>query len=331
MSTTSIILVKSRTYFPSKTKVMTMFYFRDPVVFFNIFFQNLFMNRVNEDTSLAFINARQHEYILNAWSSSPLSDNTIFDSKLPYPNTRNYVWSNASLNTKIGDVRQKELSTKKSGRPYLDTPIKKLIKDCLLLVNHYTIEITKKILDEVMLFSHVQFSYQFSLPKQMRSSKISETNYSKYRLQMNVVDSIKVFADTFMVIQPSCHLPKPTFTTNPDVEAPTTSSPDNKNIECVLFSDREEEDDDEAFKVHSRHPSYIKEDGSLVETSPVRRSKRQRIENRPPTPFSLLRTPTREFSFNGLNQPTFLCTPNTLERNRSLLFSPSFEPQAPIN
>ena len=327
-ATNSIILVKNRTYFPSKTKVMTMFYFRDPIVFFNIFFQNLFMNRVNEDTSMAFISSRQHEYILNAWSSSPSPDNTIFDSKLPFPNTRNYVWSHAPLNVKITELRKKEASEKKSGRPYLDTPVKKLIKDCLLQLNHYTIEITKKVLDSVMSSSQTTFSYQFTLPKQIRSSKISETNYSHHRLNMNVVEAIKVFAETFSKINSTNVLPKPEISTEPNTKPNTSSKPEDtrQDIECVSISGEEEEE--EPYAMRSRHPFYIQEDGSLNDTSPVRRTKRLRIEDRPPTPFSPLRTPSGQFSFDdthiGFSTPSL--TSNILERNHSLVFSPTFDP-----
>lgn len=311
--TDSIILVKSRTYFPSKTNVMTMFYFKDPIVFFNVFFQNLFMNRVNEDTSMAFINSRQHEYILNAWSSSPLSDNTLFDSKLPFPNTRNYVWTDMSINTKIKEMRDKFNAQKKVGRPYLDTPLKTGIKNCLLHVNHYTIEITKNTLDDVMVSSRIAFSYRFNLPKQIRSSKINETNYSNHRLHMNIIESIKIFAENFVEIEPSDILPKPTM------------SVQQTNVTTI----EENSDEDEEYRVNSRHPSYIEDDGSMADTTPIRRPKRRRVPDVSPRISNLLHTPPKTLVFEetppgGLKTP--LLTTPFMERSSSL-FSPSFFPQ----
>lgn len=295
----SIILVKERSYFPTgrtRDQTYSLFYFKNPQVFFNIFFQKAFMNRVDESTRLAYLTDVDHKGILEAWARSVATEDTIFDSSLPYPNTRNYVWGDTCVNQMIQVVRIDHRNQKKPGRPYFKPLLKTRMMESLLCVDHYNLEIYGKTLHEAMASTTSSFSEKFRMPKQMKASVINNTDYSKQQLDLDIVGAITIFAEEIESINEPSRTPLngeslrseelvPNLSTKTNRRPPTPypnhsssslASPDSVSMMSSV-------DDGQLLEDYaSRKRKHEGDDGSREHVSPI---------------FSPLQSPTN-FKFN---------------------------------
>lgn len=269
MEITGVILAKDRSYYPrTRNNVKAVFYFKSNS-FFNVFFQRTLLNRLDENTQVIFVTQAIHASLLSTWSASTQVDDTIFDNMLPYPNTKNYAWDCNELSSLINTIRKDHSRTNRSGRPYYRPEIKSKMKDHLMNVDHYTIEMTAETLSTHMTKSNLQFSHEFSMPKGIRSSLISNTDYSEERLSGDIIGAIRKFTE---VTSLSLNAPKP-------VSPPSRpSTPYPRKIQEIYDNNSSESEDDAEFTIRSSHPAFINDDGTEVPTSPypTRMSKRQR-------------------------------------------------------
>lgn len=316
MDNNGIFLIKDRSYYPKTNKtVKALFYFKSQIEFFNVFFQRTLVNRLDETTQILFVNQASHESLLDSWSTSTKADDTIFDNMLPYPNTKNYAWDCGELCRVISTIRQDHTNTNRGGRPYFRPGVKANMKSHLLSVDHYTIEMMDTTLSRFMIANNLQFSYEFSMPKGLRASTISSTDYSKERLSGDIIGAISKFTQVTPILS-NVSSPIP----------PTTRPPTPYNIGIQEISDHSSDnEDDQEFKIRSSHPTFINEDGTEIPTSPylTRHSKRQR-QSPPVSPLNELPIPV----IGTPNQTVFTPTPLSsslsipLSRESSISFSP---------
>ena len=269
MEITGVILVKDRSYYPrTRNNVKAVFYFKSNS-FFNVFFQRTLINRLDENTQVIFVTQPTHNSLLSTWSASTHVDDTIFDNMLPYPNTKNYAWDCRGLSGLINTIRKDHSHTNRSGRPYFRPEIKSRMKDHLMNVDHYTIEMTAETLSAHMTKNNLQFSHEFSMPKGVRSSVISNTDYAGERLTGDIIGAIRKFTEvTTLSLNASKPISHPS--------RPSTPCP--RKIQEIYDNTSSESEDDAKFTIRSSHPTFINNDGTEVPTSPypTRMSKRQR-------------------------------------------------------
>jgi len=281
MENTGIFLVKDRSYYPkTRKRVKALFYFKSATQFFNVFFQRTIMNRLDETTNILFVNNTSHDAILSTWAASTDPDDTIFDNMLPYPNTKNYAWDCGALFDSILNIRNAHNHINRGGRPYFGPSIKQGMKAHLASVDHYTIEMLETTLDQHMKTNLLQFSHHFSMPKGMRASEISNTDYSNEMLSGNIIGAIEKFTLVSVISLPTntiSHSPTtPTHLPNPPTPPPPHPiGPNNVDVLSECSSDNE---DDAEFEIKSSHATFINNDGTELPTSPypIRSTKRRK-------------------------------------------------------
>lgn len=316
-----IFLVKDRSYYPKTRKhVKTLFYFKSATQFFNVFFQRTVLNRLDENTKVLFVNKVSHDAILSTWATSVSVDDTIFDNMLPYPNTKNYAWDCGAVCESIVRIRNEHSRLNRNGRPYFGPSIKMGMKSHLSIVDHYTIEMLESTLDQHMKTHSLEFSHHFSMPKGVRASEISNTDYSTEMLSGNIIGAIKKFTMVSAISLQTDTPSRPPTTPPPIPNPPITPPPpptESNNVD--VLSDYSSDNDTE-FVIRSSHPTFINNDGTEVPTSPypIRHAKRQRESEESPILFptfdNVLSTPcgkapmssmplSRETSFNFCFSP----------------------------
>jgi hypothetical protein len=199
-----IIVLKERTYIPKRnaSEVITLFYFATDTDFLNIFFMKPNLLRMNTPCKLAILTDQQHQQLLSSWSSTVHVDNTIYDSMLPFPNTKNYVWKNPEVNKVIQEFRSNHQSLGRhisKNRPCFTPEHKKMMSEVLYNCAHYVIEIRQDSFDDFITSSNIHIGYSFEI-KPVNSGVINNTNYVEPRINYNIFDAIKVFSNEFSVI-----------------------------------------------------------------------------------------------------------------------------------
>lgn len=197
------IIAKPRSYFPSKHSnlVLTVFFFRTQVDFFNIFFQKSCLKRMDKDCRIACITQEQHNELLDCWARSLKSDDTIFDSMLPYPNTKKYVWSNSDTNEIIHQLRMEQHDSRNKGRPNFRPKHKQSMLSTLSNVDHYVIEIREDTFERCQATLPFVFTHKFEMNTDLRSAQLNNINYDICRRTLQIHDAIKCFAISFEKIQ----------------------------------------------------------------------------------------------------------------------------------
>ena len=192
------ILVKEKGVAPSRSSMpmYQVFIFKNRVELFNNFFRHNMMNRFNVETKMGETHYAGIQNFMDIWAKSRYPDDTLFDSTLPMPNTKDYVWMNLEVNKSVQDNRwilnhDRSRSRKRMDLYQLDLK-DKMFHD-LVGSSCYVLEMRENTLNKALEKGAIQLTHQFSIKSKVNQSDIDKTDISAQRSERNFVGALEAF------------------------------------------------------------------------------------------------------------------------------------------
>jgi hypothetical protein len=192
-----ILLVKEKGVAPtrSSTTVYQVFVFNSKVEVFNNFFRHNMMNRFQVPTKMGETPYVGLCNLLDTWSKSKYPDDTLCDSTLPMPNTKDFVWKDSKVNKTIHDERWKLTNDRSRSRKRIDLHelgLKEKMFHDLVTSPCFVIEMREDTLNNALKNGAINLTHQFFLPQKVNQSTIDKTDLSTQRTELNFIGALEV-------------------------------------------------------------------------------------------------------------------------------------------
>ena len=194
-----VLLIKEKGVAPtrSSTTVYQVFAFNSKVEVFNNFFRHNMMNRFQVDTKAGETPFAGISHLLDVWAKSKYPDDTLCDSTLPMPNTKDYVWRDTHVNKMIQDERWKLTNDRSRSRKRMDLhqlQLKEKMFHDLVTSPCFVVEMREDTLNTALKEGGVHLTHQFILERKVNQSVIDKTDISTQRTELNFIGALKEFS-----------------------------------------------------------------------------------------------------------------------------------------
>lgn len=194
-----ILLIKEKGVAPTRSSktVYQVFAFNSKVEVFNNFFRHNMMNRFQVDTKTGETPFAGISHLLDVWAKSKYPDDTLCDSTLPMPNTKDYVWRDVHVNKTIQDERWKLTNDRSRSRKRMDLhqlQLKEKMFHDLVSSPCFVVEMREDTLNAALKKSGVHLTHQFILERKVNQSVIDKTDISTQRTELNFIGALKEFS-----------------------------------------------------------------------------------------------------------------------------------------
>ena len=170
--------------------VFSVFIFREYRDIWNHLFQRDILNRFGVDTKVYTMwGGAAIDQFYRIWASSENSEDTLFNSCLPYPNLdKGYVWRDNEVNDKLHKKVMKR--GRKRGRIDCTSLKSKMVVD-LCGEAFVAIDVIEKTLAQMLQLCTYEF--QFKLKSSLGANDISKTNYGKLAKTNDLIGCLRLF------------------------------------------------------------------------------------------------------------------------------------------
>ena len=194
-----VILIKEKGVAPtrSSTTVYQVFAFQNKMELFNYFFRHNMMNRFQVETKMGDTPYAGMSQLLDVWAKSRYPDDTLCESTLPMPNTKDYVWRNIDVNKTIQDERWKLTNDRSRGRKRMDLHQLQLKGDMfhdLISAPCFVLEMREDTLNTAMKKGGIKFTHQFVLERKLNQSSIDRTDMTTQRTELDFIGALEAFS-----------------------------------------------------------------------------------------------------------------------------------------
>lgn len=194
-----VLLIKEKGVAPtrSSTTVYQVFAFQNKMELFNYFFRHNMMNRFQVETKIGDTPYAGMSQLLDVWAKSRYPDDTLCESTLPMPNTKDYVWRNTDVNKTIQDERWKLTNDRSRGRKRMDLHQLQVKGDMfhdLISAPCFILEMREDTLNTAMKKGGIKFTHQFVLERKLNQSSIDRTDMTTQRTDLDFIGALEAFS-----------------------------------------------------------------------------------------------------------------------------------------
>ena len=194
-----VLLIKEKGVAPtrSSTTVYQVFAFQNKMELFNYFFRHNMMNRFQVETKIGDTPYAGMSQLLDVWAKSRYPDDTLCESTLPMPNTKDYVWRNTDVNKTIQDERWKLTNDRSRGRKRMDLHQLQVKGDMfhdLISAPCFVLEMREDTLNTAMKKGGIKFTHQFVLERKLNQSSIDRTDMTTQRTDLDFIGALEAFS-----------------------------------------------------------------------------------------------------------------------------------------
>lgn len=193
-----VLLIKEKGVTPTRSSktVYQVFAFNSKVEVFNNFFRHNMMNRFQVETKAGETPFAGISQMMDVWAKSKYPDDTLCDSTLPMPNTKDFVWRDVHVNKTIQDERWKLTNDRSRARKRMDLHqlhLKEKMFHDLVSSPCFVVEMREDTLNAALKKGGVQLTHQFILERKVNQSVIDKTDMSTQRTELNFIGALKAF------------------------------------------------------------------------------------------------------------------------------------------
>ena len=176
-------------------KVYSIFIFQNRVTMMNHVLSRPILNRFTTWTDVGEADWENMDQIYSDWASSMHVNDTLFDSVLPYPNTKTYVWNNSSVNRFVQEQRDHIIKRKKKRKRIDLCQIKTYMARELMNTPFVVIEMTEHTYLKVK--NKISLLYRFKMiESRLSQNEMDRMDIFEYRKNYDVENCLSMFGET---------------------------------------------------------------------------------------------------------------------------------------
>jgi hypothetical protein len=163
-----VIMVKEKGVTPNRAQMelYQVFIYQSRIHVMNTLFRRDMLNRFICWTKVGETAYPGIRAMLDEWANSKYVDDTLWDATLPMPNTKDYVWMNNELNTKINNERFQISNDRSRVRKKMDLHMLGVKSDMIsdLVVSPcFVIDIRRDTLNRGLKAGGINFAFKFKV------------------------------------------------------------------------------------------------------------------------------------------------------------------------